>query len=129
MPSLTLNRAQIDQLAEFIRANSIKQIFVAKDHGAYVGASIGEKGNCVFYFDGCDPSKDKDYYDTARTLFGGDDFGEHLDAKSVLDAAGDPRVTKMKFSVTETAITVESFAVAPDNEASREPGLRPKPKR
>ena len=58
MLSLILNRADIDK---FVTEHSIKQIFIAKDHGA----GIGEKANCIFYFKGCDPAKDKDYYDTA----------------------------------------------------------------
>lgn len=109
MPSLTLNRADMDKFAAFINAHSIKQIFIAKDHGAYVGASIGEKANCIFYFAGCDPTKDKDYYDTARSKFGGDDFGEHLDAKAVIAAAADLRVKSMKFTITTTTTKVESF--------------------
>ena len=109
MPSLTLNRADIEKFAAFINAHAIKQIFIAKDHGAYVGASIGEKGNCIFYFAGCDPSKDKDYYDTARSKFGGDDFGEHLDAKAVTDAAADARVKTVKFTITATTMKVESL--------------------
>lgn len=109
MPTLTLNRADIDKLAAFVTEHSLKQIFVAKDHGAYVGASVGEKNNCIFYFKGCDPAKDKDYYDTARTKFGGDDFGEHLDASAVIAAAADPRVKTMKFTITASSIKVEAL--------------------
>lgn len=109
MPSLTLNRADIDKFAAFINTHAIKQIFIAKDHGAYVGASIGEKANCIFYFAGCDPNKDKDYYDTSHSKFGGDDFGEHLDAKAVTTAAADARVKSLKFTITATTMKVESF--------------------
>lgn len=109
MPSLTLNRADIDRFATFVTEHSIKQIFIAKDDGAYVGASIGEKTNCIFYFKGCDPAKDKDYYDTARAKFGGDDFGEHLDASAVITAAADPLVKTMKFTITASSMKVESF--------------------
>ncbi|NHZ99106.1 DUF3085 domain-containing protein [Massilia sp. CCM 8734] len=109
MPSLILNRADIDKFAAFVTEHSIKQIFIAKDHGAYVGASVGEKNNCIFYFKGCDPSKDKDYYDTAHARFGGDDFGEHLDANIVIAAAADPQVTTMKFTITAGSMKVESF--------------------
>ena len=110
MPTLTLKRPDIDKLAAFVTQHSIKQIFIAKDHGAYVGASIGEKANCIFYFKGCDPAKDPDYYDAARDMFGGDDFGEHLDACAVTDAAADPLVKKLKFTITETSIKVQSVS-------------------
>lgn len=109
MPSLTLTRANIDKLAAFLTQHSLKQFFIAKDDGAYVGASIGEAQNCIFYFKGCDPKKDKDYYDKAHSLFGGDDFGEHLDARPVLAAAADSSVTSLKVNITKTTITVEAF--------------------
>lgn len=109
MPSLTLNRADIDKFAAFVTEHSIKRIFIAKDYGAYVGASIGEKANCIFYFKGCDPAKDKDCDDTARAKFGGDDFGEHLDASVVLAAAADSQVKTMKFTITASSMKVETF--------------------
>lgn len=54
MPTLLVNRAAIDKFASFVTEHSIRQIFITKDHGAYVGASIGEKTDCIFYFKGCD---------------------------------------------------------------------------
>lgn len=72
MPQITLSRAQ----ALSIRHDCVtknQQFFVAKDQGAYVGTAHN-----VVYFRGCDPVKDKDWYDECRIKFGGDDFGEYL---------------------------------------------------
>jgi hypothetical protein len=109
MPTLTLKRDQIDKLATFVQKHGLQQIFIAKDHGAYIGASVGPDDNCIFYFHGCDPQKDKDFYENALAKFGGDDFGEHLDATSVTTAAADPTVKSMRFTITATKMKVETF--------------------
>lgn len=60
------------------------QFTLVKDQGAYLMAGTeatlaGEKvANFVVYCDGCNPDVDEDYYETAREIFGGDDFGEPL---------------------------------------------------
>lgn len=50
----------------------------------------GNGRSYVAYASGCDPRKDPDWYETARSLVGGDDFGESLpwaaDIKARLDA-------------------------------------------
>ena len=109
MPDITLNRADINKLAAFVTKHSIKEIFIAKDHGAYVGASIGENDNCIFYFKGCDPTKDKDFDGAALSLFGYDDVGEHLDASAVLSAAADPRTKSMRFTITASQMMIDTF--------------------
>jgi Protein of unknown function (DUF3085) len=52
--------------------------------------SINEGRSFVAYATGCDPEIDEDWYDTARALVGGDDFGEWLpwalDLKALIDA-------------------------------------------
>lgn len=60
------------------------RLWLVKDHGAYMmsGGSprqLREPGSesslCVYAKD-CDPSKDEDFYETARARCGGDDFVE-----------------------------------------------------
>jgi hypothetical protein len=80
MPQITLSLAQCQQLVQFCKTNGQAEYFIAKDHGAYLGASVGDKPEqqCLFYFAGCNPAKDEDWYDNAHYKFGGDDFGELL---------------------------------------------------
>lgn len=78
MAKLVLSKDDATKLLDFCNKHELEEWFVAKDQGAYVGASTGEGGNCIFFFPGCDPTKDEDWYDAAVSLFGGDDFGEHI---------------------------------------------------
>lgn len=105
---LTLKRPEINKLAAFIRANKCETVFVAKDQGAYFGASVGADNNCIFYFQGCDPAKDNEWYETAREKFGGDDFGERLPVQFVLQAADNPSCTTLRVLVTATQIKIQS---------------------
>ena len=58
-------------------------IFFVHDHGVYIMSNgvpkdkDGEETNLA-YAKGCNPKKDEDYYDEARHLVGGDDFGETI---------------------------------------------------
>lgn len=88
MAQITLSIPQIQKLVEFCIQNNQKQYFIAKDQGAYLGASMGGDNNCIFYFRGCDPKKDADWYDNAHSKFGGDDFGEHLEFAGLLSMLG-----------------------------------------
>lgn len=62
------------------------QFYLVKDRGAYVMAAtetplpVDEEGsaNFVVYCEGCNPDVDEDYYETARAIFGGDDFGDPI---------------------------------------------------
>ena len=113
MPQLTLNSNQVSALATFVKKHNLKTFFLAKDEGAYVGATGGDhdKGtfeNILFYFKGMDPSKEKydmEAYDNARYAFGGDDFGQQLDAEFILQMSekSQPKVT---IKVTATAVTM-----------------------
>lgn len=78
MPQITLSLPEVKRLIKFCDDNALTDYFIAKDQGAYIGASKGGDNNCIFYFAGCNPEKDADWWDTARDKFGGDDFGEHL---------------------------------------------------
>lgn len=78
MAQITLSRVQVKALADFCEKRGKKNFFIAKDVGAYVGASSGENDNLVYYFKGCNPKTDADWYERASDMFGGDDFGEFL---------------------------------------------------
>lgn len=115
MPQITLNRKDLDTFADFLNKHGLDKFFLAKDDGAYIGATAGshEDGNferCIFYFAGCDPKKDEFCWENARDKFGGDDFGEHLEADVVKKAAADPLTTKLVVNVTASSISIKSYA-------------------
>lgn len=86
MKKASISRAAALELLAFCRQHQKTVFFFAKDQGAYFGAVIGTFGEANFtrsihYVAGCDPKKDEDWYDTARAIYGGDDFGEELPVK------------------------------------------------
>ena len=107
MPQITLKKEQVQQLVDFCDKQGCKNWFLAKDQGAYVGASAGEKGNCIFYFKGCDPSKDAEWYDNARNAFGGDDFGQHFDTRMLRDALKIQDMTGFVVKVNPRSISMQ----------------------
>lgn len=124
MPQITLKKKQIDQFSAFLRKHDVKKWFLAKDDGAYIGATGGSDDDferCIFYFRGMDPSKDEFAWDTARDAFGGDDFGEHFDAEIIHKLADDPLTTKMSVIVGRSTINIKSWA--------RKVAPQPKPKK
>lgn len=104
---ITLSREDVLKLLAFSESHNHKEFFVAKDHGAYVGDSAGDKGNCIFYFAGCNPDKDKDWYDTCHEKFGGDDFGEHLPIEWLQRVRDNPKITKMVVKLTAKRIAAD----------------------
>lgn len=115
MPQITLKKKQIDQFSAFLRKHDTKKWFLAKDDGAYIGATGGsqEEGNfenIIFHFKGMNPATNEDAWDNARYAFGGDDFGEHFDAETIHTLADDPLTTKMVVNVGRTSISIKSWA-------------------
>ena len=105
----TLNAKQVKQLYAASIANPKSQgYYIAKDYGAYVGAGILSEGGVVFYFEGCNPEKDSDYYEESRYKFGGDDFAENFnstdDIALLKRCADENRI--MRFIVTKTKIEI-----------------------
>jgi hypothetical protein len=88
MAQITLSVADLQRLVEFCAKNELKRYFIAKDQGAYLGASTGKDNNVIFYFAGCNPEKDANFYDNAHDKFGGDDFGEQLELEHLLAMIG-----------------------------------------
>jgi hypothetical protein len=117
MHSIELSKRQVQQLVDFGIEHKQNQWFIAKDHGAYVGAAYGaEPGqNCVFYFKGCDPSKDEDWYDTAHAKFGGDDFGEQMPLADLQRYLEIPNLLCIEIKVKADSICIDAFEV-PDAE-------------
>ena len=114
MSSIILPMGSLQQFSDFIRKHDCENWFVAKDQGAYIGATSGtaDEGtfkNCIFYFKGCDPKQDEDWWDTCRHKFGGDDFGEHFDAAIITEMADDPNVIALEVSVSAEQIEVKGL--------------------
>lgn len=107
MAMITLSSKQVAELKTFCKTHSKDKFFLAKDQGAYVGAAgqdeIGQMENCIFYFKGCDPLKDDDWYENAHDKFGGDDFGEFLPATWLDLPQG---TTKMRIATSTRSIKV-----------------------
>lgn len=105
----TLNAQQVKTLYKASMADKGSDgFYIAKDHGAYIGAGVLNKGGAVFYFAGCNPEVDPDYYDTAGYKFGYDDFGQLFNSesdKALLKRCADENRT-MKFIITETSIEI-----------------------
>jgi Protein of unknown function (DUF3085) len=73
-----------------------------KDEASNEGRSF-----CV-YAAGCDPDADEDWYDTARALVGGDDFGETLPWARELKALIDAGAKTITLRMTENSIEIAS---------------------
>lgn len=103
MPQITLTRNDAIKLHAFCVEHKQDRFFLAKDHGAYVGSAANGK-NCIFYFRGCNPNKDQDFYENAWAMFGGDDFGEHLPLSWLKTVADRPEIGKVTIVVNKASI-------------------------
>lgn len=124
MHSIELERAQVQQLVDHCAKHHILTWFIAKDHGAYVGASCGSEPEqqCLFFFKGCDPKKDKDFYDNAEAKFGGDDFGENLPIADLQRYLAVPNMVSVRIKVTSKSITMDVMESVP-----AQPAPKPEP--
>jgi hypothetical protein len=104
---ITLDRKQIIALADFCATHNKDTFFIAKDHGAYVGASTGETNQCIYYFKGCNPAIDADFYENARYKFGGDDFGELMPVSILTKVKERADITKLKITVGARSIKAQ----------------------
>lgn len=115
MPQITLKAKDVRELSQFLKRHGKETFFLAKDHGAYIGATAGSNADETFeriihYFAGCNPEKDEGFYETSRWKFGGDDFGEMLPAQWIHGAAEKEGLTKAVLNVTDAgSITFKSF--------------------
>ncbi|MGA1108249.1 MAG: DUF3085 domain-containing protein [Pseudomonadales bacterium] len=115
MPQITLKAKDVRELSGFLNRHNKDSFFLAKDDGAYIGATAGSDADGTFeriihYFSGCNPEKDEDYYDNAAYKFGWDDFGEMLPAQWMHKAAETDGLTKAVLNVTEAgSITFKHY--------------------
>lgn len=99
-------RKQVEVLVQFGSELNKEKFFLAKDQGLYLGITNGshEKGdfsNCIQYAKGCDPKLNSDdWYETARSIAGGDDFGEHLDIDILVSVLRDKNWTQFNVRIT-----------------------------
>lgn len=119
MPQITLKAKDVRELSDFLKRHGKETFFLAKDQGAYIGATAGSDADGTFeriihYFAGCNPDKDADFYETSRWKFGGDDFGEMLPAQWIHGAAERDTLTKAVLNVTDAgSISFKSYWTRP----------------
>jgi hypothetical protein len=106
MPQITLKEKDVIEFSQFLKRHNRDTFFLAKDDGAYIGATAGSHADGTFeriihYFAGCNPEKDADFDDNAAYKFGWDDFGQQLPAEWMHEAAETDRLTKAVLNVTE----------------------------
>lgn len=112
MPQITLSRLEAQRLVDFCTLHKSESFFIAKDDGAYLGYSVGEKPEqqCIFYFKGCDPKLNPDtYWETGQRMFGGDDFGEHIKLRMISEMLARPQVTRVTVKISPRQIRVEGI--------------------
>jgi len=84
----------------------------AKDHGAYLcvhaGKKAGDHDTHVVYAEGCDPKIDKDFYDVARDVVGGDDCVEAIDL-DFLKKVVDGKAASMEIQFTASKMTLQAY--------------------
>jgi len=88
-------------------------VILAKDHGAYLMSNAipalrgvdGEVNYCV-YAAGCNPKFDADWYDEARSICGGDDFGETLPWAEAIQKFIQKGATKIIVQVSENQLSL-----------------------
>lgn len=109
MAQITLSRTQVESLVAFCEAAGSERYYVARDRGAFVGYMTGftPDKQCIFYFKGCDPSKDEDYYENTLLIFDGDDVGIDMDVADLRKALAKPAVKKVRIKVTTRSVVLE----------------------
>lgn len=89
------------------------EILLVHDQGVYLMSSgkphdkVNENSNFVVYVQGCNSETDADWYDTARNLVGGDDFGESMPFAEAIKEMIDNGAEEIIFSITPENIQLE----------------------
>lgn len=112
MNTLTFpHSAELDQIIGHAIDKGLAVLLV-HDQGIYLMVETlkvpdGSKAICA-YAEGCDPTRDSDWYDTARDLVGGDDFVEQLVARDLgYLIAGQNGI---RVSISESHLSITSTA-------------------
>jgi hypothetical protein len=110
---IAITREQAASIIDLAERSGESEFFVAKDQGAYLGTNVtidGERHSAIYYFRGCDPAKDPEFYERARDIFGGDDFGEHIPVTHLRKFIADDRATEIRFRVNKTGIVITTIS-------------------
>ena len=85
-------------------------LLLVHDQGVYLMPGIKAEGPAkyVIYAPGCHPDNDSEWYDTARNLVGGDDFGESIELTERLAGA----IIAGKYSALEIELTSATMTVS-----------------
>ncbi len=92
-------------------------VVLVHDQGVYLMSggqprdliSEGGLSSYVAYAQGCDPGKDAGWWETARELVGGDDFGQHLPWAKDIGAVIDAGATTVAIDITQETISLVPF--------------------
>lgn len=116
--------ADIQRLLDAAAAKQVETIFFVHDQGIYLmGKSMTtDSGGPIIYAEGCDPKQNEDWWETARALVGGDDFGEEFTCAEFASALRKhPGATHVELVVSETQIVMRTVGAAPRKAPSRRP--------
>ena len=99
-------------------------LILAKDQGVYLlsnGLNEGEKPpgelGLVVYAENCNPETDKDWYDNARNICGGDDFAEFIDLDWFFYAQSE-NCEYMVIEITDNIIVLKTDLMKKTNKAN-----------
>lgn len=105
---LTFKKDHLMPLLNAIPANS--EILLVHDHGIYImsmNQPVGER--TIVYAEGCDPTRDHNWWETSRRLVGGDDFGEPFATAGELLNALTSAKNGLHIRVTATQFITETY--------------------
>lgn len=101
------------------------QILLVHDQGIYLMSNgeprdvVNETSNYVVYAVGCNPETDTNWYDTARDLVGGDDFGETLPFAPAIKEQIESGTEEITLIVTKDAIKLGKTKVSAIRKCSK----------
>jgi hypothetical protein len=107
---VTIRNSQLNKVV----AQNDGKIILVKDDGAYIMSwdKVSNKNTVVYLANRFNPEKNEDCYDNTRDAFGGDDFGETIQLeKNLVDAAKNNKIHSMKFTITDTQISLRTTFV------------------
>lgn len=124
MNKLVFKAAEVTRVVEHT-VKTEGQILLVHDHGIYLMSNgeprdmFNETSNYVAYAQGCDPELDPDWYETARDLVGGDDFGEALPFALAIKEQIDNGAEEIVLIITANAIKLAKPKVATIRKCSK----------